>query len=394
MKKSFFVLLILVALAISPAIALGEGNRNLLLIGVMFIAPFIVMSHQRFYKSDIWLLLFMVSIVLAPLMNHPESMRWSTVLYSMMFGFTFIAYKQLLHGKSFSIENYQKLLKYLIYAYFVVLLIQQFCVATGLPIFNISNYVPTEPWKLNSLAAEPSHSARIVALLMYCYIVIKELIEKRGYNFRLDIKEDKWIWLAFIWTMLTMGSGTAFLFIAIVLLKFLKFRTLLPLLVISVIILFIVNTMEITAFERTFKVFMATLTLDTNAIIEADHSASLRIVPMIILAKMVDFTTLNGLFGHGVDFVSTFIYKMIPGIPEGVSGGGLLQLWMEYGFISFVLFTLFSFTHIYSKQAPLNIILWFMLVFLYGVNGQIVWLTIILLFTNRYFATQQGRLHA
>ncbi|MCK5538100.1 MAG: hypothetical protein KAI79_14840 [Bacteroidales bacterium] len=381
----FLVILIIVSLAVAPAFALGEGNRNLLLIGVLAISPIIILSSKRIKRSNVWLLLFMTSIILVPFVYQPASMRWSTVMYSIMFCLTFIAYVQLLYQDSFTAENYQKLLKYLIYAYFVVLLIQQFCVLTGLPIFNLSNYAPNEPWKLNSLAAEPSHSARIVALLMYCYISIKELIVKRKYNFHLDIKDDKWVWIAFLWTMVTMGSGTAFLFIPIILLKLIRFKSLIPLIIIFSGIVFLVNIMGINSFERTFKIFMAVLTLDVDTIMEADHSASTRIVPMIILSEMANLTTLNGWFGHGIDYVSSILSNLFPSVSEGFTGGGLLQVWIEYGFMSFILFVIFSFSNSFRKGDYLSIIFWFMLVFMNNVNSQIVWLCIVLLFTNKYF---------
>ena len=122
--SSWLITIILISIAVSPAFALGEGNRNLLLIGVMGVSPIIVITYFRIYRSDIWLLLFMLTIVVNPLVNHPESMRWSTVLYSMMFCLTFMAYNRLLTMDTLSIEHYYKLLRYLMYAYFIVLLIQ------------------------------------------------------------------------------------------------------------------------------------------------------------------------------------------------------------------------------------------------------------------------------
>ncbi len=389
LSPSFFLVIILIALAISPAFALGEGNRNLLLIGVMGVSPILILKYRKFYWSEVWLLLFMVSIVLAPLFNQPASMRWSTVLYSFMFGVTFIAYVRLLHRNKFSIESYQKLLMFFMYAYFVVLLIQQFCVLIGLPVFNVSNYDLGNPWKLNSLAAEPSHSARIVALLMYCYIITKEIIKKRKYDFRSEIKKDKWVWLAFLWTMVTMGSGTAFVFIFIVLLKFMKIKSLIPLVVVVSVIIILVSLMGITVFDRTFKIFIATLSFDANTIIQADHSASIRIVPMMILAEMVDLTTLNGWFGHGIDYVSSILSLHIPGIPENTSGGGLLQLCTEYGFLSFLLFIIFSVSINFNKKDYLSLVFLFMLVLMNSLNSQITWLCIVLLFSNNYFLNKR-----
>ena len=383
--EQFLLYLILITLAVSPAFALGEGNRNLLLIGVMAISPLILIRYGKLYRFNKWLLVFMASIIIIPLIHQPESMRWTTVLYSIMFCLTFLAYCELFRKGVFTPINYLNLLKYLILAYFSMLLIQQFCVLVGLPIFNVSNYSPKEPWKLNSLAAEPSHSARIMALLMYCYITIKELVVHRKYRFKLDFKKDKWLWLAFIWTMITMGSGTAFLFILIVLLKFIRPRNLFPIIIGIVLIFALINVLEITAFERTYKIFKATLTLDKDTIMRADHSASMRIVPLLVVIENLGFNTLNDWFGHGIDYTGTFLSDQISGIKKGTSGGGLLQVWMEYGFLSFFLFLIFSLFNSFRKEDLLSLVFWFMLVFLYGVNSQIVWLCIILLYTNKYF---------
>ena len=383
---------IIITLAIAPSFALGEGNRNLLLIFLMGLSPLVLFKYRRYYKNEIYLYLFMVSIILFPIIFNPESMRWSTVLYSQMFCITFLAYNRLIrHTRYFTVVRYLKILKFLIYAYFIVLIIQQFCVLTGLPIINLGNYNPAEPWKLNSLAAEPSHAARIVALLMFCYITIKELFIGRKYNLKADLKGDLGVWISFLWTMITIESATAFLFIPIVLLKFIRFRNIIPLMILLGIFIYLINALGLPTFERTYQSISATLTFNEQNIIAADHSASVRIVPIITLAKMVNISTIDGWFGHGIDYVSSFMYKIIPGVPEGISGGGLFQLWMEYGFISFILFFFFSLKTVVDKNDYLPIVFWFLLVFIYGVNSQIVWLCIILLFTNHFILANYSK---
>lgn len=390
----FWLSLLIISFATSPAFALDSSNMNLLLIGVMLISPIILfISIRSISIEDILLILFMLSIIFSPLINHPETMRWSTVIYSCMFIISFITYKHLLYKDIFRIENFEKLIRYLIYAYTLVLIIQQICVLLGLPIFNLSNYSPAEPWKLNSLTSEPSHSARIVGLLMYCYIVIKEIMLNRKYNLKNDLKVDKWIWFSFFWIMITMGSGTAFLFIFLVLSVFLSFRNLIILLLVFIILIGAITFFEITAFDRTWKVFLATLTLDTNKIIAADPSASVRIVPFIIISQLVDFTTFNDWFGYGVDYVKSIFstYVRIGGLPEGFTGGGMFQVWLDYGLLSFLLFVYFTFSATYLKDSIVSVFFWFLLVFMYGVNSQIVWVTIVLLFTLNYFKQQYKR---
>lgn len=381
---------IIIALSISPSFALGAGNRNLLLIGLMGFVPIILLRYPQLYTSDILILSFFASITLCPLVMTSGGVRWSTVLFSIMFGLLYMAYTRLLYHSDFGIKQYLNILKYLLYTYCIVLIIQQFCVLTGLPIFNISNYDPTNPWKLNSLTAEPSHSARIIPVLMYLYITVKKTMTGRDYDFKTDWTEDKYIWLAFLWPVLTMGSSTAFLFMFLVLFKTFKFRfTTKQLLTAAALIIAVVTIIPLiggSEAERTFKFTQAVFTLNEKAIIQADHSGSIRIVPMIICAKMVDMTSVEGWFGHGIDYVSTFMYKLIPGLPKGATGGGgLFQFWLEYGFLSLLLFCIFSLKACIQKNDPVTIIIWILLIFMSGINNQMTWFTIILLSLSKHF---------
>lgn len=392
--KKNLIILIIISFSTSISLFIGNAGMNLFLIAIMAMSPIILLtSLKSIGKIDLFLILFMLLIIFSPLINHPETMRWSTVLYSCMFVVTFITYKQLLSNNVFTLTEFEILIRYLIYAYAIVLIIQQLCVLLGLPIFNISNYSPTEPWKLNSLTSEPSHSARIVGLLMFCYILIKEMVLKKKYDFKNDFNLDRLVWVCFLWTMITMGSGTAFLFIFIVFSIFLSFRNILSLIFLLLIFLVLINFFNITAFDRTINVFLATLTLDTTKIIETDPSASVRIVPFIIIAQLVDFVSFNDWFGYGVDYVKSIFSNVVDigGLPEGWTGGGMFQIWLDFGLLAFIIFVIFSFSATFIKQNILSIVFWFFLVLMYGVNNQIVWITIILLYTIKYFREQNER---
>lgn len=379
------IYLFIIFFAICLTFAFDSENKNLLLIGVMGLAPLILLRFVRLESEDILLLLFIVSIILFPLILHTGSTRWSTVIYTCMFCVSFIAYKQLLRYSCFTALNYLKLLKYLIFAYFIVLVIQQIGVLTGLPILNARFYIQEEPWKLNALGAEPSWSGRIIGLLMYCYITMRSLLLGRKYNLRNDFRFDKWLWFAFLYSMVTLGSVTALLFIVIILIQFIRFRNLAPFIAIIVLCLFLIDSFESNSLNRSIKTVSATITLNEKAIVEADHSASFRIVPIIVLAKKVKITTLDDWFGYGVDYISTSIDLKVPGV-ENLSSGGFLAIFIEYGFISFFLFLVFSLYSTFNKKDIIgSLILWFLLIFVYGLNVQIPWLAMMLLYTNKYF---------
>ena len=385
LSNKSLLIVILFSLSIAPAIFLGEGNRNLLLIGVIFITPIFLLKILKIEKIDILFFLMFLIMLLVPYIVNTETYRISTVLYSGLFGFLFITYKQLLNNSDFTIDTYLKLIKFIIYAYFIVLLIQQFCVLTGLPIFNISNYEQANPWKLNSLSAEPSHTGRIVPLLMFSYIVIKEFIENRKYSLSLDFTNDKYLWFAFSWIIFTSGSATAYLFFILIFLKFLSLKNSIYLCILILLLIGLINFFEINSYQRTLDFFMAVLTLDINKMMAVDHSASIRIAPLVVVFNNITATNINGLFGNGIDTTSNLISKYIYGIPDGLVAGGTFQLWYEYGFIVFILFIIYTFFSIYDKNNNTNILFWFLLVFIAGINSQMVWLCMVLLYTNKYF---------
>lgn len=379
------LILIVIVLATSPAFALGEQNKNLLLIGVMAMSPLLVIFFNNYQKSDIWIIILVISVLVIPYLNRPTSMRWSTVLYTCMFSLTFMAYTRLLTISKLTAFKFMKILRALIIAYFVVLIIQQICVLLGLPIFNVNGYDKITPWKLNALASEPSHTSRIVAFLMYCFIIVKELVLKRSYNLKQDALNDIWLWISFFWTMITIGASTSFIFLPLVLLKFIRLKNLLPLLLLMVIVYVMSISFGLTAFDRAYGVFLAVISQDIETITNVDHSASIRIVPILVLIPILNITTTDGLFGHGIDYVASILYLMVPGIEKGMSGGGLLQLWVDYGFIIFIVFTFGSLYFTFSKRNKISIFFWILMVFMYGVNNQILWLFIIFMYTVNSF---------
>ena len=388
---TYFLYLIVINMAICPSFLKWESSFNGLLLLLMCIMPIIVifslMRDFKLYRYEFLLLFFIVTVFIFPVLFHSESLRWSTIFYSAMYCITFMAYVRVLNKSGINILQYLKLIKFLIYAYFIVLLIQQFCVLTGLPVFLVNQYNPAEPWKLNSLSLEPSHTARFVPLFMYSFITIKEVILNRRYSLKEDFKTDKYIWIAFLYTMVTMGSGTAFLFIPIVLLKFIRGKDIVVLVALTLVLWFAMQQISPQTMKRTTDTFFATLTLDENKIIKADGSAALRIVPMMVVMKNIGLITFDNWFGHGIDSTKFILNKQmrIPGQLDDSVGGALFQLWYEYGFISFLLFILFSFLTCYKKGDFLSVVFWFFLVFMYGVNNQMVWMCVVLLYANKVF---------
>lgn len=395
-KRNFanlWAVVLLVVMSTAFSFALRGDNLNLLLIGLMALSPLAILVYPEFDRTDVFGVVFMSFIVFCPLLNHPETMRWSTVLYTLAYCFTFMAYTRLLRHGEFGLEQYMGLVKFLIYAYAVVLLVQQFSVLVGLPVFNLSAYDPRTPFKLNALTSEPSHSARVMGILMYSYLCIRELSTGSVYSFKEHFKQDKWVWMGFLWTMITIISASAFLFIGIVLLKFLKWRYWFSLIGLSLLVAAASYFLEIRAMERTYKIFLATVTMNEKTIMLTDGSAAARIVPTVKLLKTVTVFSEDGLFGHGIDQLRRDRVVDMSRVGYGTQGmtGGSMTMWYDYGFIVFALWMVFSIRCCFNRKEPLvTFLFWFFAVFLFGINNQFVWLVILLMYTNKQFLKAKG----
>lgn len=376
--------LILIGMAVSPAFALGAGARNLFLIGIMSLSPLVIILYPHIYMKDATLLILSFLLMTCPLLFNSQTMRWSTVLYGVMFCLNFMAYNRLLKEDIIDINEYVSLLKWIIYSYAIVLLIQQFCVLTGLPIFNVSNYSPLTPWKLNSLTSEPSHSVRYMALFMYSFIAMNEKIRGVSYSIKDMLHEDRRVWIAFMWVMITSISATGYLFLLVILSKFINLKNLVVPCAAIALIIFIGLQQENESVVRMYNTGLATLTLDEKTIVKADHSGSARIVPVIIAAKMVDLRTKEGWFGHGVDYLSTVMYKLFPGVNQGYTGGGIFLLAVEYGFLTFLIFLIFSFRATFRRDDLVTLLFFALMCINEGLNMQITWSAIIFLYTNKH----------
>ena len=379
-----YPVLCLILLATSPAIFLGEGNRNLGLITLMFIAP-LFMPLRKLSSVSFLLLGFALSIVIFPALVHYGGTRWSTIFYSLMFCGLFISFDNMLRHGKLRLAVFINIMRYLIIAYTVVLIIQQLCVLVGLPIFNVSNYDPSNRWKLNSLAAEPSHSARIMGLLMLSYIVGARLLVRADEKPRVSRKQNRVLWLCFFWTMITMLSATALIMVFLVLAANAQsngFRHYLFGFLLGIFAMFAFPD-ELT--RRVLALSSAFVTLDYIAVLNADHSGAMRVAPMLLLIDRVEIFSTSGLFGNGVDSVGLFMSDYIIGVAEGASGGGLLALWYEYGLIAFLFFVFFTLKTTSALKSPVNFLVWLILIFIAGVNNQMVWLAIILMHTLNFY---------
>ena len=376
------VIVIITMLAVYPAVFMNASKQNIILLAIMGVSPMIWLFYRFIVpRIDIPFITMYVLMFVAPMVFHPTTMRWSTLLYTGMYISLFLAYVKVLKRSNIDKKTLLNILKYIIYAYCIVLIIQQFCFFAGFPIFNainidIDNGFP----RLNSIGPEPSWAARNICLITFVYVCLYYNITEEKLSLKEFFKNNKWVSLSFLWVIVTGGSATGIILSLLVIFKFSNWKSIL-LILSSIILIFSIG--KITgnqSIERFSKFIPAVLTMDEQAIWNADSSGASRIVPTIQVAKHLSLTTLDGLFGYGVDYDTTVV--KIPGIK---ANGGAFSLWINHGAIVMFIFwgAILSICRI--KGEPISLL--FCIFFLFGgitINLQILWFMLVLFETYKF----------
>ncbi len=255
-------------------------------------------------KALLLSVIFFLTIILSAIF-HMDTFRSSTLLYLCSFLITFVTMYALVHVKHvFTLDYFITIIKRLIYTLVIVLLIQQAFIIVGIKYFPLINLcqILNRGIGANSLTMEPSVFARMMGVLLYAYM---ECISfRQGHEFHLIQfieKEHKWVVIGFVWSMLTMGSGTAFIVLGVLSLYFINWRN--ALLVIPLIggLIAFGSFIGDKSFNRAYNAARATATLDVNEVRKADGSASARIVPMLNTINHLDLSKKEHWFGYGID---------------------------------------------------------------------------------------------
>ena len=268
---------------------------------------------------------------------HPESVRWSTLIFSAMMVYSYAAfYNFIFIEKVFTIDHFIRLCKWIMMAYFIVCIIQQVLIIIGINNVLIINLYPLDRGLgCNSLCREPSTFGRFMLVFYYAYVKCQEYKrDERPFTLsELFSGEHKWVTIRFLWMMLTMGSGTAFVCLILFSLYFVRKHNWYYLVPILIVCYILVQNSDIEALDRATNTIEATATLDKDVVRETDRSAAARITP-ILNTFTADFTKNETWLGYGID--------------AGIGNKYNRTLFHDYGFIFYIVTLLLCFTCAYN----------------------------------------------
>lgn len=256
----------------------------------------------------------------------PETLRWSTLFFSAGLVFTYVSYYNMLYVRNaFTVDQFLRVVKWLMMAFFVFCVAQQACLLVGIQNFPLISLVRFLDRGIgtNSLSMEPSSFARTMLVCYYAYVKCNEYKRGEGpFSVReLFSGEHKWVTWRFLWMMTTMGSGTAYGCLILFSLYFVRKNNWFYIIPAFMLVFVAVAALGIKEFDRVTSVAGAVTTLSASEVTETDGSAAARIAPMLN-SLQADFYDPAVWFGHGIDSNSS-IYNR--------------TLFEDYGFILYLI---------------------------------------------------------
>lgn len=347
-------------------------------VSMMVLTAFVLIPYLKITKAFVCAFMYMLWIFLTAKLLHPWNFRASTVIYLYMFVITYVAFYNFVWvQKVFSLEYFIKLVRNFIFVLTIFLIAQQLSLLVGIRYFPLINLcqILDRGIGANSLTYEPSTLARVMCVLYYAYLKCTEYrLGKKVSIAAIFLPEHRWVTIAFLWSMLSMGSGTAFICLGVLALYFMRGFQFLYAIPIFISIYFVLNFFEIEQFDRAINTAQATLTGDADTVIETDGSASARIGPMLNTLSM-DFTDSKTWFGEGCD--SSLKYRR--------SDNRYIGEINDYGLIAYLLGLLLIFT---CAIRPLSLATIMFFLGIGGGTGNIpyAWGLLMLLTCVRYFS--------
>ena len=357
----------------------GYGVSNVKVV-LMALAPLLFIFRVPYMtKATLWCGLYMAVVLFCA--YQQDYVRFSTLGYLGMFLITYIVFYNLLYKKhAFSLMYFIRLLRIMILAYVICLVAQQAFVLVGIRNFPLLNLVGQDWLLMNKYPVwnlEPSHVARVLGVLYYAYLKCCEIVEGERLSLaRVFEKPHRWITIGFLYTMLTIGAGTAFVSLTMLAMYFFKTKALWYVVPIFIGLYFTLPFMNITQLDRVVNVINATLTLDEEEVERVDGSAASRITPIFNTLNM-DLSKTESWLGNGTYSKSEMVrvYQQKEGKMGNIDQYGLIGFFFSW---VFVLVCCFEFSSIA------------MLMFLVGIGGGVGniaygWGCLMLFTTVKYF---------
>lgn len=353
-------------------------------VSVMILTPFIfIVRVPQISRACFWGMIYIFSVCFVACLH--SFVRFSTIGFLALHVSLVVVFYNLIRAKAFRLEYFIKLLKYIILAYAMCLVAQQLFILVGIrfmPFINLCNQPFLAIDKLPSFSLEPSHSARILTATMFGYLKCNEFLQGSSVTAKqLFSCRHKWVTIGFLWTMITMGSGTAFVGLGILSLYFFNKRNIWYMIPLFSMLFIVLSFVEFKQFDRVVNLFEATLTGDIQVMKETEGSGASRIIPMINSLSTIDLSTSKTWVGMGT---TTIEHNQTAWARDNAELGAIEQ----YGIVTYLISLVFVFRCFIRRILSLETLIFLLLLGSSLSNIYYLWGILMLFGTIKFFEKQ------
>lgn len=360
---------------------------------IMYMAPFLLFAEPNKFKKEDLLPFTLMFFIFLTCIIHPKVFRLSTVLYSIMFIFTYMYFTKLVRYSKFNYLDLLKLSRIVIIGYAIVLLMQHVGVLLNFPILNENPGIIYDSFKTNSLSNESSHTGPIVSILFFSFIKMREIqLGIKKISFKRLLKNDKWVVYCFYYVIIGSISVTCILSMLIITLYFISKKNIISGSVLFLIILTGVIFSNTALGERIRILLPSVLYFDPQALYFIDPSSSARIGP--IMTYIIDFKPfdINTWLGYGCDYGTSHVMYFMTGkeVEDSfgdIGVGGIINFIYNYGMVPFLLFL--SLVIRITKVKSFLFIIYLSLFFVSPFNVHMTWLFVMLAYSINFYINQK-----
>ena len=190
-------------------------------------------------------------------------------------------------------------------------------------------------------------------------------------------KEHRLVTLSFFWTMLTMGSGTAFVGIGVLTLYFVTRRTAAYVVPLIVGLFFLGQSMELKQMDRAVSLAQAASTGDTQEIMNTDGSGAVRIIPVVNAFTKTDLSDPETWIGRSSMQKDKDWWKRTD-----------TKIYEQYGIVAYAILLCFVFSCVIRRFASLETLLYLCLLGFSVSNVYYIWGCFMIMATVKHFQEQ------
>ncbi len=319
--------------------------------------------------------LFFLSIIIV--LNIQNS-RITTILY---FYFYFLVYILIFEFvKRMQINDFVRILKLVIVSYFIVIFISfimYFFSKSLLDLILPFAYSYTKgSLRFFGLALEPSHAAFVVLTSYYVLNIFNKDIFHKKTNIFYHI-------LVFLMIVL-MKSGYGFLLYGMIFFHYLFIHKKYISMLILGAVIFIFNFLfNIFSSLRIYGLIDFIFLKKFDAI---DPSGFIRIMPTINYFSNIDFLNINTYIGNGLGSSTAYFYKLYSYLTDATTFSAFFaEILYDLGIIGLLILLVFYYNNLCKKHRIISFIIIILLLFNSGINTQVYWWVIVLLFSIKIF---------